>query len=85
MYGYSKADELTCKQLVDIVTEYLEGTLPRETRQQFDAHLDGCAACQIYLEQMRTTIVLTGQLCEEDLEPETKGKLLDLFRQWKAS
>jgi anti-sigma factor RsiW len=77
-------DELTCKQLVEIVTEFLEGTLPRETRQRFDAHLNVCAPCRTYLEQMRKTIALTGRLREEDLEPETKNRLLDLFRQWNA-
>jgi anti-sigma factor RsiW len=78
-------DELTCQQLVEIVTDYFEGTLPPQTRQQFDAHLDLCAPCRIYVAQMRTTIELTGRLREEDLAPETKDRLLDLFRHWKAS
>jgi anti-sigma factor RsiW len=78
------ANELTCQQLVEIVTDYFEGTLPPETRQRFDAHLALCAPCRTYVAQMRTTITLTGRLREEDLAPETKDRLLDLFRQWTA-
>jgi anti-sigma factor RsiW len=79
------ANELTCQQLVELVTDYFEEALPAETRQQFEAHLARCAPCRVYVAQMRVTIELTGQLREEDLAPETKERLLDLFRRWQAS
>ena len=78
------AEELTCQQLVELVTDYLESTLPPEMHRRFEAHLDRCAACQTYVAQMRTTIALTGRLREDDLAPETRAHLLDLFRNWTA-
>ena len=66
------------------MTDYFESTLPPEMRRRFDAHLDRCAACQTYVAQMRTTIALTGRLREDDLAPETRDRLLDLFRHWAA-
>ena len=75
---------LTCKQLVELVTEYLEGTLPPEERTRFEAHLAVCSPCDTYLEQMRRTIDLTGRLRETDIDPPARERLLDLFRQWKS-
>jgi len=72
--------DLTCKEIVEIVTDYLEGTLPRAQRRAFDAHLAECDGCTQYLEQMRETIRLTGTLTEESLEPDLRAKLLDAFR-----
>ncbi len=76
--------ELSCKELVELVTEYLEGTLPEERRADFDAHLTDCDGCTNYLAEMRRTIHLTGQLSEDDLSPEAKTTLLKLFQDWKA-
>ncbi|HXT35696.1 MAG TPA: zf-HC2 domain-containing protein [Chloroflexota bacterium] len=76
---------LTCQHLVELVTEYLEGMLVPEDRARFEAHLAICPPCDIYLEQMRRTIDLTGQLRETDIEPPARERLLDLFRQWKSS
>jgi anti-sigma factor RsiW len=76
---------LTCKELVEIVTAYVEGTLPPEDRARFDDHLAGCSGCRNYLQQMVTTIRLTGGLAEEALPAETRAVLLDLFRDWKTS
>ncbi|HWE60823.1 MAG TPA: zf-HC2 domain-containing protein [Chloroflexota bacterium] len=78
-------NELTCQELVELVTEYLEGTLATEAKRRFEAHLASCAACTTYLAQMRQTIAMTGQLREDDLAPPARDKLLDLFRRWKAS
>lgn len=75
--------EMTCKELVELVTEYLEGTLPEEARQQMESHLAGCEGCTHYLEQMRQTIFLTGQLREEDLTRQQRDDLLELFRDWR--
>ena len=77
--------EMTCKELVELVTEYLEGTLPNDTRQKMENHLSGCDGCTHYLEQMRQTIRLTGQVREENLTPGQRDDLLRLFRDWKKS
>ena len=79
------ANELTCQQLVELVTEYLEGSLSPEAKRRFDAPLALCAPCNIYLAQMRQTIAMTGQLREADLAPQAKERLLDLFRRWNTS
>jgi anti-sigma factor RsiW len=75
--------ELTCKELVEVVTDYLEGSMPAERRLLFEEHLAFCDRCQTYLEQMQETIRLTGTLMEDDLEPEARAALLGVFRDWK--
>lgn len=76
--------ELTCRELVELVTAYLDGTLLAPERSRFDAHLADCPSCRTYLEQMRQTIRLLGQLPEERIAPDAKKELLQRFRAWKA-
>ena len=76
---------MTCKELVELVTEYLEGTLSEEVRVRLDQHLSGCEGCTNYMEQMRQTIRLTGRLQEENLTPQQRDELLKLFHDWKKS
>jgi anti-sigma factor RsiW len=76
-------DELTCKELVEVVTDYFEGRLSAVERLRFEEHVAFCSWCATYLEQMRNTISLTGTLAEEDLSPEAREQLLDAFRDWK--
>ncbi|NJC94871.1 MAG: anti-sigma factor [Anaerolineales bacterium] len=78
-------DNLTCKELVELVTEYLEGTLPEAIHLRMDHHLSDCDGCTHYVEQMRQTIRLTGRLKEESLMPHQRDDLLRLFRDWKKS
>ena len=75
--------ELTCKELVEVVTDYLEGGMPVDQRLLFEEHLAFCSWCRTYVEQMRETIRLTGTLEEEDIGPEARDALLDIFRDWK--
>ena len=77
-------EEITCKELVEIVTDYLEGDMPAERRVLFEEHVAFCSWCRTYLDQMRQTIRLTGMLTEEDLSPETRDTLLEAFRNWNA-
>ena len=72
--------ELTCAQILELVTEYLEGALPAAERAAFERHLRGCARCGLYLDQMRETIRLTGALPEESLSPELCEELVAAFR-----
>ncbi len=74
---------LTCQEVVELITDYLEGALLPETRAQFEEHLAGCPGCRHYLEQMRLTIGMLRNLAHEPVFPETKEELLQRFRQWK--
>lgn len=76
---------MTCKELVELVTEYLEGSLPEDVRARMDQHISGCDGCSSYLEQMRQTIRLTGHLQEENLTSQQRDDLLKLFRGWKKT
>ena len=71
--------DVTCHEVVELVTDYLEGSLTGDDRRAFEAHLAGCDGCTNYLDQMRATIRLTGRLTAESLEPELRSKLLDAF------
>jgi len=73
---------LTCHEVVELVTHYLEGALPPEVRGRVEDHLSGCDGCTSYLEQMRETIRLTGRLTQEQIPDEQKRVLLDAFRTW---
>lgn len=77
------ADRLTCRELVELVTEYLEGTLSATERVRFDAHLETCSHCRRYVEQMRLTIRATGALSEKQVSPEARDALLHAFRGWR--
>jgi len=73
-----------CQQAVELVTDYLEGTLSRRRRRRFEAHLRACPNCAAYLEQIRMTIELTGTIEPDDLTPEAKTDLTDLYRRWRS-
>ena len=77
--------DLSCRELVELVTDYLEGALDRRTRSRFERHISGCPHCTAYLEQIRETIRLTGMLREDQLEPQARDELLAAFRTWKAA
>ena len=69
-------NEMSCKELVELVTDYFEGTLPPAERERFEAHLGTCSGCTNYLQQMRQTIHTLGQLTEETIAPQTRAELL---------
>ena len=75
---------LNCRELVELVTAYLEGDLSSGERKRFDAHLSACDGCTMYVEQMRRTIELTGTLRVDDLSREGEEALRRAFRDWKA-
>ena len=74
---------MSCKELVEIITEYIEGTLPPQERQRFEEHLANCPGCQTYLEEMRQTIRAVGRLSEEAIPAEIKEPFLTALRNWK--
>jgi anti-sigma factor RsiW len=75
---------LSCQELVELLTDYLDGALSWSRGKAVDAHLAGCADCTAYLEQFRATIALTGRLRVEDVEPAAMDELLDRFRDWAS-
>jgi anti-sigma factor RsiW len=77
------ADPMSCRELVELVTEYLEDALETTERARFEEHLRACDGCGTYLEQLRATVALTGRLREEDLARDLEGPLLAAFRHWR--
>jgi anti-sigma factor RsiW len=75
--------ELTCKELVELVTGYLDGSLRGRRRRRFETHLSGCDGCTRYMQQIEATIRATGRLTEEGVTEEQKTVLLAAFRDWK--
>ncbi|HVP03815.1 MAG TPA: zf-HC2 domain-containing protein [Solirubrobacteraceae bacterium] len=75
-------DDITCRELVELVTDYLEGALEPADRARFEEHLVVCAACVTYVEQLRQTVRATGALREEAIEPAVREELLRAFRDW---
>ena len=76
-------NDLVCQQVVELVTDYLEGALSRADRRRFERHLQGCPNCSNYLEQMRITIATTGALHPQDLSPEAEQEFIALLRRWQ--
>jgi len=76
-------EQLSCQELVELVTDYLEGALPDRERDSFEHHIEGCAGCHEYFRQMRETIELTGSLSVDDVSPQAEAALLAAFRDWK--
>jgi predicted anti-sigma-YlaC factor YlaD len=80
----SHQHEMTCRELVNVITEYLEGTLGEADRVRLEAHLEACPYCRNYVDQMRETILTLGRLREESLSPRTREDLLEAFRGWRS-
>ena len=74
--------ELACVELVELVTDYLEGALDDRDRSRFEQHINGCDGCANYVEQMRVTIAVVGRIEEDDLSVEARTELLAAFRGW---
>jgi predicted anti-sigma-YlaC factor YlaD len=75
--------DIVCQQAVEMVTDYLEGTLSRRDRRRLESHLRACPNCSAYLEQIRLTIRLTGTVEADDLSPEAQAELTQLYRRWR--
>jgi len=80
----NEIEQLSCQELVEVVTNYLEGALPDADRLELERHLETCDGCRQYVEQLRTTIVLTGEARPLDLTSEAEDALLAAFRDWKS-
>jgi anti-sigma factor RsiW len=80
----SSGADLSCQELVELVTDYLEGVLPAQERLRFEQHLLECDGCSAYLDQMRKIVAQARRLSEADLSPDVRERLLQAFRNWKA-
>jgi len=80
----SEPGDLACRELVELVTAYLDGGLDARDRARFEAHVAACEHCSAYVEQMRVTLRVVGQIDPDELDPEVERELLDAFREWKA-
>ena len=79
-----QVEQLSCRELVELVTDYLEDALPAEERARFEEHIGGCSGCKTYLAQIRHTIETLGRLPEDGLTPAAERTLLEAFRGWRS-
>lgn len=74
--------ELTCAQVVELVTAYLDDRLAASDVERFEEHLTFCDGCSTYLDQMRATIAATGELRSDDIPAGLQERLIAAFREW---
>lgn len=79
----SDAASIDCNELVELVTDYLDGALDPDARARFDIHLSECEGCHNYLQQLRTTVVTLGKVDGGQLDPAFRERLLTAFRDWR--
>jgi len=82
---FESSEHITCREVVETVTEYFEGALRNDEAELFEQHLNFCEGCDWYVDQMRTTAESVGQVREEDIPPEARERLLSAFRDWRRS
>jgi anti-sigma factor RsiW len=75
--------DLACQQAVELVTDYLEGALPRSERRRLERHLARCPHCTEYLTQIRATIAITGRVTPDDLTDQMRTEFIALYRRWQ--
>jgi anti-sigma factor RsiW len=77
------SDEIVCRELVELVTPYLEGALPPDEQALVDQHLARCDGCEAYVQQMRLTIRAVGHVSDEAITSRTRQEVLAIFRAWR--
>jgi anti-sigma factor RsiW len=76
---------MNCRQVVELMTEYLEGALSAAERARFEDHIAGCDGCRAYLAQLQTTRRIMGRLADEPVPPAVERDLLEAFRSWRSA
>jgi hypothetical protein len=79
------AEHISCQEVVELVTDYLEGAMAADDAALFEQHLNFCDGCVWYVDQLRLTVRTAGGIREEDLPPKTRDQLMQAFRDWKRS
>jgi anti-sigma factor RsiW len=77
------AHDITCRQAVALMTDYLDDALGPDDHALIEAHLAECESCAEHLRQIRITVAVTGRIREEDLNPAAREDLMDLYRRWR--
>ncbi len=77
-------DRVTCRELVEVLTDYLEGVLDAGDRAEIERHIVICRGCANYVEQMRSTVDLLGRIAAETAPHEPASEALAIFRRWQA-
>jgi anti-sigma factor RsiW len=75
---------MTCRQVVELMTEYLEDALPAVERARFEEHIAGCNGCRAYLAQLQTARKIMGRLADEPVPAVVEKELLEAFRSWRS-
>jgi anti-sigma factor RsiW len=75
---------MKCRDVVELMTDYLEGALSEADRARFEDHIAGCDGCRAYLEQLRETRKVAGRLADEPVPESLQAELLDAFKDWRA-
>lgn len=75
---------MNCRQVVELMTDYLEGVLSAVERARFEEHIAGCDGCRAYLQQLRTTRRVLGRLADEPVPAAVERELLEAFRSWRS-
>jgi anti-sigma factor RsiW len=78
-------EEMACRELVEIVTDYLAATLPAAELARVRDHLTSCDGCRAHIEQMRATVRVLRSVPEEHASPALANALSDMFRDWARS
>jgi anti-sigma factor RsiW len=78
------ADHITCRELVELVTDYLEGALPADRVELLEQHVSFCQGCATYVDQMRIAIDAVGRIGEGQVPPAMRERLLAAFRESRS-
>ena len=73
--------EISCQEVVELVTDHLEGAMGPTEAERFEHHLALCEGCAAYVEQIRMTIAALGRAGEEDVPPDVREGLVEAFRE----
>jgi predicted anti-sigma-YlaC factor YlaD len=76
---------MTCRQVVELMTDYLEGVLSSADRARFEEHIAGCDGCRAYLAQLATTRRVLRKLADETVPPDLQAELLKTFKNWRTT
>jgi anti-sigma factor RsiW len=74
---------MRCREVAELITDYLEGALSPADRASFEEHVAGCDSCTAYIAQLRATRRVLGHLAEVEVPPAIEGELLAAFRDWR--
>lgn len=78
-------DDLSCRELVEVITDYFDGAMSEDQRARLERHLGECSGCQAVVSQFRTTIEVTGRLTEDQVSEEQREAMRDVFRRWREA